>query len=353
LGVLISAGGDPLAFALLGTRFSEGDPQGSEGYDGQFAYQIALRPLSAAPYLDVPAYRYQRILYPTLARLLALGRPELIPWALIVVNVAAIGFGTWITERLLMGLGASRWYALAYGLYAGQLLALRTDLNEPLSQALVLWAMLAWARDRRWLAVVAFGLAALAKETALVFLVAYMLYTLQRRAWRWTIALGAGAIPFVAYQLLLWSWLGEFGVGSGGVGATPFSLLPLGGWLEIAGVSFNAFLLISLIVVPLSVIPAIAGIVLSIRDLSRGESHPFLFCLLLHGIMILLLPSSTFLDPGADGEYASLRRAAQILAGAQLQHAVGGRQCTADQGFGLMMQLQRTYETGAVYLLGR
>jgi hypothetical protein len=298
-GVLISADGDPLAFALLGTRFSEGDPQGSEGYDGQFAYQIALRPLSAAPYLDVPAYRYQRILYPMLARLLALGQPGLIPWALIVVNVAAIGFGTWGAERLLLDLGASRWYALVYGLYAAQLLALRADLNEPLAQALVMWAMLAWARERRWLAVVAFGLAALAKETALVFLAAYMLYALQRRAWRWTIALGAGAIPFVAYQLLLLSRLGEFGVGSGGAGATPFSLLPLGGWLEIAGIDFNAFVLISAIVVPLSVLPAIAGIFLSLRDLGRGVSHPFLFCLLLNGIMILLLPNSTFREPAA------------------------------------------------------
>jgi hypothetical protein len=297
--VLVSAGGDPLAFALLGTRFSEGDPQGSEGYDGQFAYQIALRPLSAAPYLDVPAYRYQRILYPMLAWLLALGRPELVPWALIAVNVAAIGLGTWATERLLMGLGASRWYALVYGLYAAQLLALRADLNESLAQALVMWAILAWAKERRWLAVVAFGLAALAKETALIFLAAYILYTLQRRAWRWTVTLGVGAIPFVAYQLLLWSWLGEFGVGSGGAGATPFSPIPLGGWLEIAGVSINAFLLISLVVVPLSVLPAIAGIVLSVRDLSRGESHPFLFCLLLHGIMILLLPNSTFRELAA------------------------------------------------------
>jgi hypothetical protein len=324
LGVLVSTSGDPLAFALLGTRFSEGDPHGTEGYDGQFAYQIALRPLAAAPYLDVPAYRYQRILYPMLARLLALGRPGLIPWALIGVNVAAIGFGTWATERLLVDLGASRWYALVYGLYAAQLLALRDDLNEPLAQALVMWAMLAWARERRWLAVVAFGLAALAKETALVFLAAYLLYALQRRAWRWTIALGMGAIPFVAYQLLLWSWLGEFGVGSGGAGATPFSLLPLGGWLGIAGVSFNAFLLISLIVVPLSVLPAIAGIVLSVRDLGRGESHPFLFCLLLHAIMILLLPNSTFREMAAMVRltqglmvsmllYGALRRSSRVL----------------------------------------
>jgi hypothetical protein len=323
-GVLINADGDPLAFAVLGTRFSEGDPQGSEGYDGQFAYQIALRPLSAAPYLDVPAYRYQRILYPMLARLLALGRPGLVPWALIVVNVAAIGFGTWATERLLVDLGASRWYALVYGLYAAQLLALRADLNEPLAQALVMWALLAWARERRWLAVVAFGLAVMAKETALIFLAAYMLYTLQRRAWRWTVALGVGAIPFVAYQLLLWSWLGEFGVGSGGAGATPFSLVPLGGWLDIAGANFNAFLLISLIVVPLSVIPAIAGIVLSVRDLSRGESHPFLFCLLLHGIVILLLPNSTFRELAAMVRltqglmvsmllYGALRRSSRVL----------------------------------------
>jgi hypothetical protein len=298
-GVLISAGGDPLAFALLGTRFSDGDPGGTEGYDGQFAYQIALRPLAAVSYLDVPAYRYQRILYPMVARLLALGRPGWIPWALILVNIAAIGLGTWATERLLMDLGASRWYALAYGLYGGQLLALRTDLNEPLAQALVMVAMLAWAKERRWLAVLAFSAAALAKETALVFLAAYILYTLHRRAWRWSVALAASAIPFALYQLLLWRWLGDFGVGSGGAGATPFSLVPLGGWLEIAGVDLNAFLVISLIVVPMSVLPAIAGSVLSGRDLVRGESHPFLFSLLLHSVMIVLLPNSTFREPVA------------------------------------------------------
>jgi hypothetical protein len=298
-GVLISAGGDPMAFALLGTRFSEGDPQGSEGYDGQFAYQIAIRPLGATPHLDVPAYRYQRILYPMLARLLALGRPELIPWTLIVVNIAAIGLGTYATELLLMDLGVSRWYALAYGLYGAQLLALRADLNEPLAQALMQWAILAWARERRWWAVIAFSLAALSKETTLIFLAAYVLYTLQRRAWRWSIALGMGAVPFAAYQLLLWAWLGDFGVGSGGAGATSFSLIPLGGWLQITQVKLNAFILISVIVVPLSVLPAIAGIALSVRDLFRQVDHPFIFSLLLNSVVILFLPTSTFREPAA------------------------------------------------------
>jgi hypothetical protein len=297
--VLINAHGDPLSFVLLGARFSEGDPQGSEGYDGQFVYQIALRPLKAVPYLDVPAYRYQRVLYPTLARLLAFGRPELIPWTLIIINVLAIGLGTRATELLLVKFGAGRWYALVYGLYSGQLLALRTDLNEPLAHALVQLAMLAWARERRWLAGMVFGLAALSKETTLVFLAAYLVFALMRCEWRQVIGLGIGVIPFVLYQFLLWAWLGDFGVGSGGAGATPFSLIPLGGYLAMIRVKLAAFLVISLIVFPVSVLPAIIGTALSLRDLFRGENHPFILCLLLNSLVILFLPTSTFREPAA------------------------------------------------------
>jgi len=85
---------DPLSLAQIGTRFSQGDPAGSEGYDGQFAYFIAVDPLGAAPLIDVPAYRYQRIVYPLLARLLALGRREWIPWMLPLVNLIALAAGT-------------------------------------------------------------------------------------------------------------------------------------------------------------------------------------------------------------------------------------------------------------------
>jgi hypothetical protein len=298
-GVLLSSDGDPLAFVLLGTRFSQGDPQGSEGYDGQFAYQIAIDPAGAVPYIDVPAYRYQRVLYPALARILGLGQPELIPWTLILVNIAAIGLGTWATEQLLLNERVSRWYALSYGLYGGQLLALRADLNEPLAQAFVQLAMLAWVKDRRVWTVIAFSLAVLAKETALIFLAAYMLFTLKERQWRWNVGLGLGLVPFMVYQLILKVWLGSFGVGSGGAGATPFSLIPLGGWLAIAEVSFRAFLLISIVVVPMSILTSIAGVVLSGRSLRHGEAHPYVFSLLLNSLIILFLPSSTFREPVA------------------------------------------------------
>ena len=298
LSILINSAGNPLAFVLLGTQFSQGDPHGSEGYDGQFAYQIALNPLEAAPYLDVPAYRYQRVLYPFLVRVLAFGQAGLIPWALILVNLAAIGLGTWGVESILVNLRVSRWYALIYGLYGGQLAALRTDLNEPLAYALVIGAIWAWSRERRVWAIVAFGLAALAKETSLIFLAAYVLYALKMRWWRWAMGLTLGGVgPFMVYQGLLWAWLGHFGVGSGGAGATPFSWIPLGGWLTIARVHLGAFLLISLVVAPMSIWPALAGVWLSVRRLWPGDVHPFVYSLLLNSLAILFLPTSTFREP--------------------------------------------------------
>ena len=316
VGVLLTNDGGPKAFILLGTQFSEGDPNGTEGYDGQFAYQIALNPAGGAPYIDVPAYRYQRVLYPLTARLLALGQAALIPWTLIIVNIGAITLGTWATEQLLAHLRVSRWYALVYGLYGGQLLSLRTDLNEPLAHAFVQLAMLAWAKERRWWAVVAFALAALGKETTLVFLAGYMGYTLYRRMWGWTFRLSLAAMPFVLYQLFLWRWLGSFGVGSGGAGATPFSPIPLAGWLAIAGVSVGAFLLISLVVGPMSILPGIAGLWLSLQALWRRQIHPFVTCLLLNSAAILFLPTSTFREPVAMLRLTTGLMAAMLLFGA-------------------------------------
>ncbi|UCC63229.1 MAG: hypothetical protein JSV36_21265 [Anaerolineae bacterium] len=124
---------DPMVFVLLGTRFTTGDPLGSEGYDGQFVYQIALRPTEAAEYLDTPAYRYQRILYPLLAHGLAAAQPALVPWALLLINLASAGVSARMAARLLERGQTSPWFALIIGLFAGQLLALRTDLPEPLA----------------------------------------------------------------------------------------------------------------------------------------------------------------------------------------------------------------------------
>ena len=99
--VLIREQGDPLAFAVIGDGFVNGQPLDYLGYDGQFAYWIARDPTPAVTgaYLDVPAYRYQRILYPLLAWALAAGQAALVPWTLVAVNLAAQLAGTWLVPR--------------------------------------------------------------------------------------------------------------------------------------------------------------------------------------------------------------------------------------------------------------
>ncbi|MCB8965715.1 MAG: hypothetical protein H6660_02380 [Ardenticatenaceae bacterium] len=283
-GVLASHGGDPLAFV---------------DYDGHFAYQIALRWTTAVSYLDVPAYRFQRIFYPLLARIVALGQSGLVPWALIGVNMAAIGIGTWATEGLLTRLGVSGWYALVYGLYGGQFVALRTNLTEPVAQALIMLAMLAWTQKRLYWAVLAFALAALTKETTLIFVAAYGLYSLRERAWGQAVLLSLSGVPFLVMQIILWYWLGAPGVGSGGAGATSFTLVPFGGWLVVAQTGWMAFLLVSLTIVPMVVVPVLFALGISLQALWRGLHHPYVYCLLLNGLVILFLPRSTLQEAAA------------------------------------------------------
>ena len=133
--VMIANSGDPLALARLGTRFSQGDPEGTTGYDGQYVYYIArdLNPETVAERIDVPAYRYQRILLPLLARLLSFGNLDAIPWVLATLGLFSQFAGTWTFAILLRRWGINPWYALVYGLWVGLVLAVRLDLSEPLA----------------------------------------------------------------------------------------------------------------------------------------------------------------------------------------------------------------------------
>lgn len=148
------------------------------GYDGQFCYYIALDPVHARFYVDVPGYRYGRILYPMLARLVALGQPSLIPLALVLVNWLAIGGGTAALALWLRRMGRSPWLALLYSFYPGLFFAVQRDLTEPLAYAFVALAVYLFdfgGRRRVLWAGAAFALAGLARETTLIFAVVYAL----------------------------------------------------------------------------------------------------------------------------------------------------------------------------------
>lgn len=302
--ILSLAGGNPLVFAEIGTRFAQGDPTGTEGYDGQFFYYIAADPSTAPAKIDVPAYRFQRILYPFVARILSLGHVALIPWLLIGLNLAGLIGGVWLTERLLAHHRINIWHALPVGLYAGQLLSVRVDLPEPIALALVLlglWLFEQYSLERSigWLgSALCFSLAVFTKETMLLSGLAYALYLASQHEFKKSIVTSAIlVIPFALYQLYLYQRFGQFGVGSGGAGATPFELIPLAGLLAVGQTSLSILGLFLLILGPLIVWPALWSLYRVGQDVWQQRWHLWGFILGLNALILLFLPNSTWREP--------------------------------------------------------
>jgi hypothetical protein len=194
------------------------------GYDGQFFYYLALDPVNARFYMDVSTYRYTRILYPMVARVLALGQPGLIPWTLWLINWLSIAGGALAVAGWLKRRGFSPWFALVYGLYPGMIVALQRDLSEALAYGLAATAVYVFdygPARRELLAAGIFGLAALTRETTAVIPLVYaaalwfgsdaeVRWRQRLRAnWRRGVLFGAIAIgPLALYKLFLLAWLG-------------------------------------------------------------------------------------------------------------------------------------------------
>ena len=248
------SGHDPRDMIYIGTRFINQshlsqvirlDPSyhnvGETGYDGEFFYYLALDPVNAHAYMDVSTYRYTRILYPMLARLLAFGQAGLIPIALFLINWLAIAGGTLAVAAWLKRSGVSPWFGLVYGFYPGLDLALQRDLSEALAYGLTAAAVYVFdfgpGPKRTWLSAGVFALAALTRETTAIFPLVYAGVVLLRdpggRDWRSRIRAGWGRAalfitialgPLVLYKLFLLLWLG----GSHDVGI-PLAHLPFQG----------------------------------------------------------------------------------------------------------------------------
>ena len=123
------------------------------------------------------------MLYPLLARALAFGRPEAIPWTLLAINIAALAGLTFLAGEQIAQRGGSRWAAVAVGLWPGILASVRCDLAEPLALFLVLLAL--WiagpALERRTTAAaLLLALAILAKDTVAPFLAGWIAWLAYR-----------------------------------------------------------------------------------------------------------------------------------------------------------------------------
>jgi hypothetical protein len=296
--ILHMNGYDPMAFVRLGGHFDPRAGGQAMGYDGQFGYQIALDPLHGWQYVDIPTYRYQRILFPIVVFFLSLGSAPAVPWLMLLVNYSAYLAGIWLLQEILAHFQKPRWFAIIYGMYVGVLMALRLDLTEPLAYFLVLAGIYFHIHTKTTASIASLALAVLAKEITILFLGAFALAEFFRNPRRGLLMGISGAAPYIMWKGIVFLWLGDWGLNSGGALAAPFEYIPYFGWWKTALYAPQFFLTVSLLIVPLVVLPSLAGLWLSLnRILLRHDPDESALMLFFTSLLIPFLPSSNIMDP--------------------------------------------------------
>jgi hypothetical protein len=227
---------DPSVFIVAGDRFVDArhTPTAiivrphSDGYDGQFYYALANRPFTTAPStggvtFDHPIWRCQRILYPLLSHMLALGRAGFIPTAMLAANLGALFAIALLAVRTASG-AASRSHALVPALatviWPGFMTTLTHDTTELLACALLLAALRAYLSGSMLIFAILGGAAALTRETAVLMLAGIFfaglpaLWTARGKPGKLaaatpSLSAAAAIMPIVLWHLwLIWAWRG-------------------------------------------------------------------------------------------------------------------------------------------------
>jgi hypothetical protein len=144
----------------------------SDGYDGQFYYRLALDPFNwnktAFGITMDQSYRYTRIGYPFLAWLVSLGQHQLVPLALVAINLLGVAAIAYLGGMFAQDSGRHALWGLAFAAYFGLVVSVGRDTAEPLAEACLLGGLLAYRRSRPVLATALFAVGAITRETILL-----------------------------------------------------------------------------------------------------------------------------------------------------------------------------------------
>lgn len=288
---------DALYYVHLGPRFVYHDPRAWAGYDGQFYYQIARDPLHAAAFLDRPAYRYQRIVYPLLVATLSFGEGWLIPYLLLLVSFVSIVAGTEMLAHLLSERKLSPWYSLAFGLYFGMAVSFVSDLAEPLTYCLVCLGLVMVFKRRLTAAAIIWGLAVLSRETAALFPLGYIVVYLYQRRWRDASCFFLlSIVPAIGWYVMV----GLYFHTSGLSGAPPFEWIPFGGLFYF----YNNWSLFWMLILSLFV-PTVLSMVLAAKEVFEHQwKHVSWLIWLLNLVLVINLSHQTYAGLASAGRLA-------------------------------------------------
>jgi hypothetical protein len=274
-------------------------------YDGQFYWGIAVDPIATGNVhqaFDTASYRYGHPLLGWLGWLLSAGQARAAPAALLAVGLVSLALAAFAASLLGRTLGGRGLAGLFVAVNPGLVYAAAHDLTEPLSAALLLGGFLAYARGRRALAAVCFGLLVLSKEQFLLVPLGIAAWEVLRRRGRPldSSIFVACVLPAVGWWIYARLQLGDwFTSGGNGLG------IPLAGWkraLVDAGIqtySANATQNVSAeatLVVLVALLSLLAfGVLLALR--LRGPAD--VVYLLLAVVVACLVPAATVLQRDA------------------------------------------------------
>jgi hypothetical protein len=280
----------------------------SAGYDGQFYHYIAHDPLARNQSLRTSVdagYRYQRILLPALAWLIALGRQDLVDVAYVACNLIFLFLGARWLAQILAAFGVHPGLAVLYVLVPASVIALDRLTVDLAFTSLSLGFLRYTDTGSRLKLYAVLVLAALCRESGVVLALAAVLPPLIERRYRESLLWICSLIPAAAwYSVLGW----RFGPGRLGVEAlSPF------GWMESifqpatypwppalsAGVHLLDFLQIG---------GQLAGIVIALRYFPAGFRDPVRSACILWAVAGLALSRTVWVDC-----YASARVFSPLL----------------------------------------
>ena len=144
-----------------------------QGHDGKFFFVQSndpwvLHPEVNASVLDRPLYRSQRMLYPVLAGGAGLFGPKVVIWAMLIVNLIALGVGSWAVSALAVEMGGSPLWGLSFVFNLGFISEMNIDGAGIVAALFAFWAVVSVLRGRMPLAIALFALGALAREAMLI-----------------------------------------------------------------------------------------------------------------------------------------------------------------------------------------
>lgn len=202
----------------------------SNGYDGQYYAQLAVKPLltsrDLAGAMDNLPYRARRILFSGTAYLLGLGQPAWVLQAYALQNIAAWLLLAWLLLRWFPPTGPGNLVRWAGVLFAwGLTMSVREALMDGPSLLLIAFGVALFERGRRWTSTCVLGIAGLGRETNLLALPALA----PGGDWHWREILRAAGrgllalMPLAAWIACIWFVCGQpSNAGVGNIGR-PFA----------------------------------------------------------------------------------------------------------------------------------